>query len=81
MVLPGAFSGLAMRDRTTFAGLLYFSLGSLTTAGAGPITPVHPFVRSMASLEAVIGQLFPATLFARLVTLHASGTDREAPAE
>jgi hypothetical protein len=33
-------------------------------------------VRSFASLESVIGQLFPATLLARLVTLHAAGRDR-----
>ena len=52
--------------------MLYFSLSTLTTTGFGDIVPVHPFVRSMANLEAVIGQLYPATLLARLVTLHAT---------
>jgi hypothetical protein len=33
---------------------------------------LHPLVRSIANLESVIGQLFPATLLARLVTLHAA---------
>jgi hypothetical protein len=51
---------------------LYFSLSCLTTTGFGDIAPLHPLVRSMANLESVIGQLFPATLLARLVTLHAA---------
>ncbi len=50
--------------------MLYFSLSTLTTTGFGDIVPIHPFVRSMANLEAVIGQLYPATLLARLVSLH-----------
>jgi hypothetical protein len=59
-----------------FAGnTLYFSLSTLTTlttTGFGDIAPLHPLVRSIANLESVIGQLFPATLLARLVTLHAA---------
>ncbi|UEM17701.1 MULTISPECIES: hypothetical protein [Bradyrhizobium] len=31
--------------------------------------PVHPWARSLCNIEAVIGQLYPATLLARLVTL------------
>ena len=49
--------------------MLYFSLTTLTTTGFGDITPVHPFARSLANLEAIIGQLYPATILARLVTL------------
>jgi hypothetical protein len=30
---------------------------------------VHPYARGLANIEAVIGQLYPATLLARLVTL------------
>jgi Ion channel len=41
----------------------------LTSLGYGDIVPVHPYARSLANIEAVIGQLFPATLLARLVTL------------
>jgi ion channel len=47
----------------------YFSIVTLTTVGFGDITPVHPFVRSLVMLEALIGQLYPAILLARLVTL------------
>jgi hypothetical protein len=48
---------------------LYFSFTTLTTVGYGDIVPVHPIARSLANLEAIIGQLYPATLLARLVTL------------
>jgi hypothetical protein len=49
--------------------MLYFSLTTLTTTGFGDLTPVHPFARSLANLEAIIRQLYPATILARLVTL------------
>jgi hypothetical protein len=35
----------------------------------GDIVPVHPFARSLANVEAIIDQIYPATLLARLVTL------------
>jgi hypothetical protein len=49
--------------------LLYFSFVNLTSVGFWDIVPVHPVARSLANLEAVVGQLFPATLLARLITL------------
>jgi hypothetical protein len=49
--------------------LIYFSFVTLTTIGYGDIVPLHPYARGLANLEAVIGQLYPATLLARLVTL------------
>jgi hypothetical protein len=70
-ILPNAFRGLpaAGQEYGSGAALLYFSFTTLTTLGYGDITPVHPLVRSIANLEAVIGQLYPATLLARLVSL------------
>jgi len=68
--LHPAFNGLPAQRRGALSGLLYFSLSTLTTSGYGDIVPLHPFVRSLANLEAVIGQLYPATFLARLVTLH-----------
>lgn len=50
--------------------LIYFSFTTLTTLGFGDIVPVHPIARSMATLEALLGQLYPAVLLARLVTLY-----------
>lgn len=52
--------------------MVYFSLVTLTTVGYGDITPLHPFARSLVTLEALIGQLYPAILIARLVTLYRS---------
>lgn len=49
--------------------LLYYSFVTLTTVGYGDITPVHPMARSLAIAEALIGQLYPAILIARLVSL------------
>lgn len=49
--------------------LLYFSFTTLTTAGYGDITAVDPAARSAAMLEALVGQLFPAILIARLVSM------------
>lgn len=50
--------------------LIYFSFTTLTTVGFGDIIPVHPMARSLATLEALVGQLYPAVLLARLVTLY-----------
>jgi hypothetical protein len=48
---------------------LYFSFTTLTSTAYGDIVPLHAVARSTAVLEALIGQLFPATMVARLVTL------------
>jgi hypothetical protein len=42
---------------------------TLTTTGYGDIAPLHPYARSLANVEAIIGQIYPATLLAWLVTL------------
>ncbi len=70
LFLTGAFSGLALADTPALASnLVYFSFVTLTSTGYGDIVPVHPIARSLCNLETVIGQLYPATLLARLVTL------------
>jgi voltage-gated potassium channel Kch len=48
----------------------YFSVVTLTTTGFGDITPVSPFARTLTMMEALVGQLYPAILIARLVSLH-----------
>jgi hypothetical protein len=47
----------------------YFSIVTLTTLGYGDITAIHPVARSVVMIEALLGQLYPAILIARLVTL------------
>jgi hypothetical protein len=49
--------------------LFYFSFVTLTTLGYGDIVAVHPMARMLVILEGVTGQLFPAILIARLVSL------------
>ena len=56
-----------------YSSMLYFSFVTLTSVGYGDIVPVQPFVRALSNLEAIVGQLYPATLLARLVTLHLQG--------
>jgi hypothetical protein len=72
---PGAFaSALALPGEGR--SLLYFSFVTLTTVGYGDVTPVLPAARSLALMEALTGQLYPAILLARIVTLHAQGESR-----
>ena len=52
--------------------LVYFSFVTLTTVGYGDITAVDTGARSLAMLEALTGQLFPAVLIARLVSMEVS---------
>lgn len=49
--------------------LNYYSFVTLTTVGYGDITPLIPAARSLAIAEALVGQLFPAVLIARLVSM------------
>ena len=75
LMAPNAFSGMGpLQDNLAVASnLIYFSFVTLTSVGYGDIAPVHPFARSLANMEAIIGQLYPATLLARLVTLEIEG--------
>ena len=77
-VVPGAFSGLKFvaGQRGALSPFLYYSLTSLTTLGLGDITPISEFARSLTVLEALLGQIFPAVILARILTLYAD--DRSA---
>jgi hypothetical protein len=78
---PSAYGGpltsadIAERDRLreSIAAIFYLSFVTLTTTGYGDIVPVHPLARSLCNIEAIVGQLYPATLLARLVTLELQG--------
>ena len=69
--VPDAFTNLpTLKGDFAIAGnLIYFSFVTLTTTGYGDIAPLHPYARALANIEAIIGQIYPATLLARLVTL------------
>ena len=65
-VHPAEASGLAE--------WVYFSFVTLTTVGYGDVTPVAQGARSLAMLEALVGQLYPAVIIARLVSLQTSSS-------
>jgi hypothetical protein len=54
VLTPNAFT----EAHQGIAGNVYFSFITMATVGYGDIAPVHPFVRSLAVLEAVMGQLY-----------------------
>jgi hypothetical protein len=75
---PKAFVGMSVEDGAKLASqLIYFSFATLTTTGYGDVAPVHPLARSLCNIEAIFGQLYPATLLARLVTLELAHRDNE----
>lgn len=71
-----AIKGITFDDDQSLANALcYLSFVTLTSTGYGDIIPVHPFARSLCNVESIIGQLYPPTLLARLVTLEMRGAD------
>jgi hypothetical protein len=56
--------------------LNYFSFMTLTTVGYGDITPVTQPARSLAALEAVVGQFYIAVIMAELIGLKLAQSGR-----
>jgi hypothetical protein len=54
------------------SAMFYYSFTTLTTLGYGDVTPLTPPAKSLAVVEAVIGQMYIAVLIARLVGTHIS---------
>jgi hypothetical protein len=74
LLVPNAYSGMSFKDDPALASnVIYFSFVTLTSTGYGDVFPVHPVARSLCNLETIIGQLYPATLLARLVSLEIEG--------
>jgi Ion channel len=82
---PGSFSAALLQRPTnriapllaSFHSLLYYSFVCLTTTGFGDISPISEGARSLSVMEAVFGQLFIATLIARLVSLEVAQSLQE----
>ena len=70
-LMPNSIAGVAPEGHYLVLGrgLVFYSLTTLSTSGIVDLSPTHPVARSLYNLEALIGQLFPATLLARIVTL------------
>jgi voltage-gated potassium channel Kch len=73
-IVPGSFTALPEVGRNDYVArvlrLRYFSFMTLTTVGYGDIVPRSSAARTMAVLEAVMGQIYLMVLVARLVGLH-----------
>ena len=73
-----AFLTVEAHQTTPFFGqpepttsFMYFSLTTLTTLGYGDLAAVTPLGRTLATVEAVVGQVYLVTLVAMLVGLYA----------
>jgi hypothetical protein len=77
---PGSFrftsDNGAPGHRIDIGTAIYFSFVTLATLGYGDVVPVTPPARSLATLEAVGAQMYLAVLISRLVSLHASRSER-----
>jgi Ion channel. len=71
LTIPNSFheSGAELGKVLTWTDFLYFSFATMTSTGYGDLTPVSSQARSIASLEALIGQFYIAVIVARLVGL------------
>ena len=71
---PGSFVAASPLNPNEYVAhvlaLRYFSFMTLTTVGYGDIIPRGATARTLASLEAVTGQIYLMVLVARLVGLH-----------
>ncbi|MFO7619830.1 MAG: ion channel [Bacteroidales bacterium] len=68
---PGSFQ-IAQGGTGDQGIFIYFSFITMTTVGYGDTIPVSNAARSLAVLEAVMGQLYLAVTIARLVGIHIS---------
>ena len=65
---PGSFNFPA-GELFSMGDWSYFSFVTLTTVGYGDVTPVLPIARTLATGEALTGQLYLAVMIARLVAM------------
>ncbi|MEL4897624.1 potassium channel family protein [Crocosphaera sp. Alani8] len=57
-------------ENITQNSLFYFSFTTLTTLGYGDILPKNAFAMTFANAEALVGQIYPAVVIAKLVSLY-----------
>jgi hypothetical protein len=54
--------------KAAIAHFVYFSFVTLTTVGYGDIAAIHPLARTLVTMEALTGQLYPAIIIGSLVS-------------
>jgi voltage-gated potassium channel Kch len=71
---PGAFAAPTPIGPDDYVArvmqMRYFSFVTLTTVGYGDVVPRTPAARTLAMLEAIMGQFYLVALVGRLVGLH-----------
>lgn len=70
--IPGSFNMPGDTAMITTSTFTYFSFVTLTTLGYGDITPVSSEARALATIEAVLGQIYMTVLIAWLVGVYVS---------
>lgn len=71
LVDPAGFqmTDIQLDAETYYSRFVYFSFVTLTTLGFGDITAINLGAKSLVMIEGLFGQLFPAIMITRLVTL------------
>ena len=77
---PESFKG-ALSTNNPFGDVIYFSLVTIATLGYGDIVPATNAARTIATIEAVIGQFYVAVIVAVLVGLFISQRMESGPEE
>lgn len=77
---PGSFSFTDNSETTDarFERFLGFSFTTLTTLGYGNVAPATPRADSLATLQAVVGQIYLAVVIARLVAISVAAESPDA---
>lgn len=72
LTAPGSFrltDAARLSPESLWGELVYFSYVTQTTLGYGDVVPVSPPARSFATVQALLAQIYLATLVARLVAV------------
>lgn len=77
---PDNFKG-ALNPNNHFGDVIYFSLVTIATLGYGDIVPASNAARTIATIEAVMGQFYVAVIVAVLVGLFISQRMESGPEE
>jgi len=73
-----SFTGnIAEQPEHVFPDLVYFSFVTLASLGYGDIIPIGGLPKTLAYLEALIGQFYLAVMVASLVGLYSAGRKRQ----
>lgn len=71
------FSGNVAEGHNLFPDLIYFSFVTLASLGYGDISPIGALPKTLAYLEAVVGQFYLAVMVASLVGAYSVGRKSE----